>query len=50
MLNEAPTNSDNMRAANIVLHMAPNSNNTMRVVNNVHLTTIGTQQFSMAAI
>ena len=33
-----------------MLNEAPNSNNDMRIANNVHLTTMSTQQFSMAAI
>ena len=37
MLNDAPNNNDVMRVANIVL-------------NEVHLTTMGAQQFSMAAV
>ena len=50
MLNEAPNNNDIKRVANIVLNKAPNSNGTMHVGNNVHLTGVGTQQFSMVAI
>ena len=50
MLNEVLNNNDVTRVANIVLNEAPNSNNATCVANNVHLTTIGAQQFSMAAI
>ena len=50
MLNEAPNNNDVTRVANIVLNEAPNSNDATRVANNVRLTTMGAQQFSMAAI
>ena len=38
-----------MCIANIVLNEAANSNDTTRVGNNVRLSTMGTQQFSMAA-
>ena len=50
MLNEVPNNNDVTHIANIVLNEVPNSNDAMRVANNVHLTTMGTQQFSMVAI
>ena len=50
MLNKVFNNNDVTRVENMVLNEAPNSNDAMRAVNNVHLTTIGTQQFSMAAI
>ena len=50
MLNEVPNNNDVKRVANIVLSKVPNSNDAMRVGNNVHLTAVGTQQFSMADI
>ena len=33
-----------------MLNEAPNSNDTMRIANNVYLTTMGAQQFSMIAI
>ena len=49
MLNEAPNNNDVMCVANIVLNKVPNSNDAMHVANYVCLTTIGEQQFSMAA-
>ena len=36
--------------ANMVLNEVPNSNDAMCVENNVHLTAMGAQQFSMATI
>ena len=42
--------NDVTRVANMVLNEAPNSYDAMRVGNNVHLTAMGAQQFSMAAI
>ena len=42
--------NDITRVANIVLNDAPNSYDAMRVGNNVCLTAMGAQQFSMAAI
>ena len=50
VLNEVPNNNDVMRVANIMLNEVPNSNDAMRVGNNVCLTAVGAQQFSMAAI
>ena len=50
MLNKVPNNSDISHVANIVQNEVSNSNDDMREANNLHLTTIGTQQFSMAAI
>ena len=50
MLNEVPNNNDVKRVANIMLNKAPNSNDAMRVGNNMHLTAVGTQQFSIVAI
>ena len=50
MLNEVSNNNDVTCIANIVLNEAPNSNDDMRVGNNVRLTAMGAQQFSMAAI
>ena len=41
---------DVKRVANILLNEAPNSNDATRVGNNVRLTAMGEQQFSMAAI
>ena len=39
-----------MCIANIVLNEVPNSNDTMCIISKVCLTTMGAQQFSMAAI
>ena len=50
MLNEAPYNNDVTHVANIVLNEERNSIDAMHLGNNVHLTAIGAQQFSMAAI
>ena len=50
MLSEVPNNNDVTRIANMVLNEVPTSNDAMHVANNVHLTTMGAQQFSMAAI
>ena len=50
MLNEAPNNNDIMRIASILLNETPNSNDTTRVRNNVCLTAVGVQKFSMVAI
>ena len=50
MLNKAPNNNDVKCVANIVLNEAPNSNDATRIGNNERLTTVGAQQFSMAAI
>ena len=50
VLNEVPNNSDVTRVANIMLNEAPNSNDTTCVKNNVCLTAMGIQQFSMAAV
>ena len=50
VLNEVPNNNDIMLVAKIMLNEAPNSNDTMYVANNVCLTTMSTQEFSMAAI
>ena len=41
--------NDVTRVANMVLNEAPNSYDAMRVGNNVRLTAMGAQQFSMAA-
>ena len=43
-------NNDVKCVANIVLNKAPNSNDATRVGNNVRLTAVGAQQFSMVAI
>ena len=50
MLNEVLNNNDFTCVANIVLNKAPNSNSAMHVGNNVRLTAMGAEQFSMAAI
>ena len=50
MLNEVLNNNDFTHIANIVLNEAPNSNSAMHVGNNVCLTVMGAEQFSIAAI
>ena len=50
MLNEAPNNNDTKHVENIVLNEVPNNNDAMRSGNNVRLTAMGAEQFSMAAI
>ena len=50
MLIKAPNNNDVKRVVNIVLNGVPNSNDAMRIGNNVRLTVVGAHQFSMAAI
>ena len=50
MLNEEPNNNDVMHIANIMLNKAPNGIDTTHIGNNVRLTVVGAQQFSMAAI
>ena len=50
MLNEEPNNNDVMLVANIVLNQVPNSNDTTHVGNNVHLTEVDAQRFSMVVI
>ena len=50
MLNVAPNNNDMKRVANIVLNEAPNSNDATCMGNNVRLTAVGAQQFSMADV
>ena len=50
MLNEAHNNNDIMYIANFVLNEVPNCNEAMSVANNVRLTNMGAQQFSMTAI
>ena len=49
MLNEAPSNNDIKRVANIMLNEAPNSSDATHVGNNVCLTAV-CAQFSMVAI
>ena len=50
MLNEAPNNNDIKRIANIMLNEVPNCNDATCVGNNVRLTAVGAQKFSMVAI
>ena len=50
VLNEAPNNNNIKCVVNIVLNEAPNSNDSTHVGNNVCLTAVGAQQFSMGAI
>ena len=50
MLNEVPNNNDVKRVANNMLNEAPNINDTIHIGINVHLTAVGTQQFSMVTI
>ena len=50
VLNEVPNNNDITCVANIVLNEVPYSNDATRVGNNVRLTAMGAQHFSMAAI
>ena len=50
MLNEAPSNNDVKRVANIMLNEVLNSNDAMCAGNSVCLTAVDVQQFSMAAI
>ena len=50
VLNEAPNNNVVMYVGNIVLNEVPNSNDATCVANNVCLTTMGAQQFSMIAM
>ena len=47
MLNGVPNNNDVMRIVNIMLNEAPNSNDAMHIGNNVRLTAVGAQQFSI---
>ena len=39
-----------LSVANIVLNEAPNSNDGTHVANNVRLTAVGAEQFSMATV
>ena len=50
MLKEAPNNNDSMCVAKYVLNKVPNRNDATGTPNNVHLTTMGAKQFSMAAV
>ena len=49
MLSEAPNNNDITLVENMVLNEAPNSDDAKCVASNLHLTTMGAQQFSMMA-
>ena len=49
MLYEVPNNNVT-RIANVVLNEAPNSHNTTHIGNNVRLTAMGAQHFSVAVI
>ena len=50
VLNKVPNNNDILHVANIMLNEVPNNNDAKHVPNNVLLTTMGAQQFSLAAI
>ena len=50
VLNEVPNNSDVTHVENMVSNKVLNSNDAKHVANNVHLITMGAQQFSMVAI
>ena len=50
MLNKAPNNNDFTCVENMVLNKAPNSNDAIREANNMQLTTMDAQQFSMVAV
>ena len=45
-----PNNNDITSVANIMLNEARNSNDAKHIVNNLCLTTMGAQQFSMAVV
>ena len=49
MLNKVLNKNEVMRVANM-LNEAPNSNDATCIANNVHLTTMDPQQFSIGAI
>ena len=49
MLNKVPNNNDIMCIEKMVLNEAPNCNDATCIVNNVCLTTMGPEQFLMAA-
>ena len=49
-MNGTPNNQNVMHVANVMLNEVPNSNDAIYVANNVCLSAVGTQQFSMAAI
>ena len=50
MLNKVPNNNDIISIENKVLNKAPNCNDATCIVSNVHLTTMGAEQFSVVAI
>ena len=50
MLNETLNNNNVTHVTNIVLNEAPHRNDVMCIANDVLLTTMGAQQFSMAAL
>ena len=50
VLNEAHSNNDFTQVANIMLNEMPNSNDATCKANDVHLTIMGAQQFSMVGI
>lgn len=50
VLNEAPSNDEVTRVANIMLSEVPNSNDVTRVMNNARLTIIRAQRYSMEVI
>ena len=47
MLNEVPDNTDITCVTNIILNEVPNSTDVMCIANDMCLTTMGAQQFSM---
>ena len=50
MLHKVPNSNDVTPVTNIVLNKVPNSKDATLIGNNVRLTTMGAQQFSMCAI
>ena len=50
MFNQVPNNNEVTCVPNIVLNKEPNSNDTTCIANNVRLTIMDAQKFSMAAI
>ena len=50
VFNEVPNKNDDTCETITVLNKVPNNNDTICVANHVHLTTMGRQQFWMAAI
>ena len=49
-LNKVPNSNDIICVAIIMFNEAPNSSDAVLIANNVHLTTMGAKQFSMAAM